>query len=145
MVPADGDVNIEYDEPILEIPADTELFGVQIHRNVPVATSSNAERATASDADPKQESEVLWGDDEGFWVDSEEESTGETDGDSDGITEEGVEYDLILKNPDILLSDAFLTDKDGKKIKKAKITVKDDSDLKSAARVLINEQGVPYI
>ena len=102
VVPAEGDVNIEYDEPILEIPADTELFGVQIHRNVPVATSSNAERATASDADPKQESEVLWGDDEGFWVDSEEENAEETDDDSDGITEEGVEYDLILKNPDIL-------------------------------------------
>ncbi len=145
VVPAEGDVNIEYDEPILEIPADTELFGVQIHRNVPVATSSNAERATASDADPKQESEVLWGDDEGFWVDSEEESTEETDDDSDGITEEGVEYDLILKNPDILLEDAFLTDKDGKKIKKAKITVKDDSDLKTAAHVVINENGVPYI
>lgn len=145
VVPADGDVNIEYDEPILEIPADTELFGVQIHRNVPVATSSNAERATASDADPKQESEVLWGDDEGFWVDSEEENTEETDDDSDGITEEGVEYDLILKNPDILLEDAFLTDKDGKKIKKAKITVKDDSDLKTAAHVVINEKGVPYI
>ena len=145
VVPAEGDVNIEYDEPILEIPADTELFGVQIHRNVPVATSSNAERATASDADPKQESEVLWGDDEGFWVDSEEENTEETDDDSDGITEEGVEYDLILKNPDILLEDAFLTDKDGKKIKKAKITVKDDSDLKTAAHVVINEKGVPYI
>lgn len=145
VVPAEGDVNIEYDEPILEIPADTELFGVQIHRNVPVATSSNAERATASDADPKQESEVLWGDDEGFWVDSEEENTEETDDDSDGITEEGVEYDLILKNPDILLADAFLTDKDGKKIKKAKITVKDDSDLKTAAHVVINEKGVPYI
>ena len=145
VVPAEGDVNIEYDEPILEIPADTELFGVQIHRNVPVATSSNAERATASDADPKQESEVLWGDDEGFWVDSEEESTEETDDDSDGITEEGVEYDLILKNPDILLEDAFLTDKDGKKIKKAKITVKDDSDLKTAAHVVINEKVVPYI
>ena len=128
VVPAEGDVNIEYDEPILEIPADTELFGVRIHRNVSVATSSNAERATASDADPKQESEVLWGDD-----------------DSDGITEEGVEYDLILKNPDILLADAFLTDKDGKKIKKAKITVKDDSDLKTAAHVVINEKGVPYI
>lgn len=145
VVPAEGDVNIEYDEPILEIPADTELFGVQIHRNVPVATSSNAERATASDADPKQESEVLWGNDEGFWVDSEEENTEETDDDSDGITEEGVEYDLILKNPDILLADAFLTDKDGKKIKKAKITVKDDSDLKTAAHVVINEKGVPYI
>ncbi len=145
VVPAEGDVNIEYDEPILEIPADTELFGVQIHRNVPVATSSNAERATASDADPKQESEVLWGDDEGFWVDSEEENAEETDDDSDGITEEGVEYDLILKNPDILLEDAFLTDKDGKKIKKAKITVKDDSDLKTAAHVVINEKGVPYI
>ena len=145
VVPAEGDVNIEYDEPILEIPADTELFGVQIHRNVPVATSSNAERATASDADPKQECEVLWGDDEGFWVDSEEENTEETDDDSDGITEEGVEYDLILKNPDILLADAFLTDKDGKKIKKAKITVKDDSDLKTAAHVVINEKGVPYI
>ena len=145
VVPAEGDVNIEYDEPILEIPADTELFGVRIHRNVPVATSSNAERATASDADPKQESEVLWGDDEGFWVDSEEENTEETDDDSDGITEEGVEYDLILKNPDILLEDAFLTDKDGKKIKKAKITVKDDSDLKTAAHVVINEKGVPYI
>lgn len=128
VVPAEGDVNIEYDEPILEIPADTELFGVRIHRNVSVATSSNAERATASDADPKQESEVLWGDD-----------------DSDGITEEGVEYDLILKNPDILLADAFLTDKDGKKIKKAKITVKDDSDLKTAAHVVINEKGAPYI
>ena len=145
VVPAGGDVNIEYDEPILEIPADTELFGVQIHRNVPVATSSNAEWATASDADPKQESEVLWGDDEGFWVDSEEETTEETDDESDGITEEGVEYDLILKNPDILLADAFLTDKDGKKIKKAKITVKDDSDLKTAAHVVINEKGVPYI
>ena len=145
VVPAEGDVNIEYDEPILEIPVDTELFGVQIHRNVPVATSSNAERATASDADPKQESEVFWGDDEGFWVDSEEENTEEPDDDSDGITEEGVEYDLILKNPDILLADAFLTDKDGKKIKKAKITVKDDSDLKTAAHVEINENGVPYI
>ena len=145
VVPAEGDVNIEYDEPILEIPADTELFGVQIHRNVPVATSSNAERATASDADPKQESEVLWGDDEGFWVDSEEENTEETDDGSDGITEEGVEYDLILKNPDILLEDVFLTDIDGKKIKKAKITVKDDSDLKTAAHVVINEKGVPYI
>ncbi len=145
VVPAEGDVNIEYDEPILEIPADTELFGVQIHRNVPVATSSNAERATASDADPKQESEVLWGDDEGFWVDSEEENTEETDDDSDGITEEGVEYDLILKNTDVLLADAFLTDKDGKKIKKAKISVKDDSDLKTAAHVVINEKGVPYI
>lgn len=145
VVPADGDVNIEYDEPVLEIPAGSELFGVQIHRNMPVATSSNAERATASDADPKQESEVLWGDDEGFWVDSEEENTEETDDDSDGITEEGVEYDLILKNPDILLADVFLTDKDGKKIKKAKITVKDDSDLKTAAHVVINEKGVPYI
>ena len=145
VVPADGDVNIEYDEPVLEIPAGSELFGVQIHRNVPVATSSNAERATASDADPKQESEVFWGDDEGFWVDSEEENTEEPDDDSDGITEEGVEYDLILKNPDILLADAFLTDKDGKKIKKAKITVKDDSDLKTAAHVEINENGVPYI
>lgn len=145
VVPAEGDVNIEYDEPILEIPADTELFGVQIHCKVPVATSSNAERATASDADPKQESEVLWGDDEGFWVDSEEETTEETDDDSDRITEEGVEYDLILKNPDILTEDAFLADKDGKKIKKAKITVKDDSDLKTAAHVVINENGVPYI
>lgn len=146
VVPAEGDVNIEYDEPVLEIPSNADLFGIQIHRNVPVATSSNAEqKATASNANPKSESEILWDNDEDFWQNSEEEDSEDFDDDADGITEDGVEYDLILKNQDILLADAFLTDKDGKKIKKAKITVKDDSDLKTAAHVKVTDNGVPYI
>lgn len=115
--------NIEYDDPHLEIPASADLYGIQIQERIPVASDSNAEpdgdHATPSNA------EAIEG--------------------SDGVTAEGVEYKLFLKNPDLILGDVAFTDADGKKVKKVKVTVKNDEELKSAVIVESNEQGAPVI
>ena len=58
---------------------------------------------------------------------------------------EGVEYKLFLKNPDLILGDVAFTDADGKKVKKVRVTVKNDEELKSAVIVESNEQGAPVI
>ena len=63
----------------------------------------------------------------------------------DGITETGIEYKLELREPELLIKDAFVADADGNKIKKAKITIKDDSGLKAAVAVGVNEKGAPAV
>ena len=115
--------NIKFDDPHLEIPSSADLYGIQIQGRIPVASDSNAEpdgdHATPSNA------EAIEG--------------------SDGVTAEGVEYKLFLKNPDLILGDVAFTDADGKKVKEVKVTVKNDEELKSAVIVESNEQGAPVI
>lgn len=154
VVASDTGSNIEFDDPRLEIPSSAELFGIQIHGEFPVATDSNATpaeedaKATNSNASKptsdKEADETL---DEGFWVnenetDTENEAFSE---DSDGATESGIEYSLVLKKPELLLEDAYFTDPDGKKQKKVEIKVKNAEELKDAVLVEEDEKGVPVI
>lgn len=154
VVASDTGSNIEFDDPRLEIPASAELFGIQIHGEFPVATDSNATpaeedaKATNSNASkPTSDKEAADTLDEGFWVNENETDTENEafSGDSDGATESGIEYTLVLKKPELLLEDAYFTDPDGKKQKKVEIKVKNAEELKDAVLVEENEKGVPVI
>ena len=154
VVASDTGSNIEFDDPRLEIPSSAELFGIQIHGEFPVATDSNATpaeedaKATNSNASkPSSDKEAADTLDEGFWVNENETDTENEafSGDSDGATENGVEYTLVLKKPELLTGDAYFTDPDGKKLKKVEIKLKDAEELKDAVLVEENEKGVPVI
>ena len=154
VVASDTGSNIEFDEPRLEIPSSAELFGIQIHGEFPIATDSNAapteEAAKASNSNASKPSSDKEADetlDEGFWVNENEADTENeaSSGDSDGATENGSEYTLVLEKPELLLEDAYFTDPDGKKQKKVEIKVKDAEELKDAVLVEENEKGVPVI
>lgn len=136
--------NIEFDDPHLEIPSGADLYGIQIQGRIPVASDSNAEPNEDGDNATPSNAEKADVSDDSFWTYAEEDSA-EAIEDSDGVTGEGVEYKLFLKNPDLILGDAFFTDADGKKVKKVKVTVKNDEELKSAVIVESNEQGAPVI
>ena len=154
VVASDTGSNIEFDDPQLQISAGAELFGIQIHSELPIATDSNATsaeedaKATNSNASkPSSDKEAADTLDEGFWVnESEDSADGESaEEDSDGTTESGIEYSLVLKNPELLLEDACFMDADGRKLKKVEIKVKDAEELKAAVLVEENEKGVPVI
>lgn len=154
VVASDTGSNIEFDDPRLEIPSSAELFGIQIHGEFLVATDSNATpaeedaKATNSNASkPSSDKEAADTLDEGFWVNENETDTENEafSGDSDGATENGVEYTLVLKKPELLTGDAYFTDPDGKKLKKVEIKLKDAEELKDAVLVEENEKGVPVI
>lgn len=154
VVASDTGSNIEFDEPRLEIPSSAELFGIQIHGEFPIATDSNAapteEAAKASNSNASKPSSDKEADetlDEGFWVNENEADTENeaSSGDSDGATENGSEYTLVLEKPELLLEDAYFTDLDGKKQKKVEIKVKNAEELKDAVLVEENEKGVPVI
>lgn len=60
-------------------------------------------------------------------------------------TDEDMEYELVMKNPEMILDDVVLADAEGNKIRNAKITIKNDEELKDAVRVETSANGVPYI
>lgn len=136
--------NIEFDDPHLEIPSSADLYGIQIQGRIPVASDSNAEPNEGGDNATPSNAEKADVSDDSFWTYAEEDSA-EAIEDSDSVIAEGVEYKLFLKKSDLILGDAFFTDADGKKVKKVKVTVKNDEELKSAVIVESNEQGAPVI
>ena len=137
--------NIEYDEANLQIPSDAKLYELIVEKDVDFskATPSNVE---TDDAIITEETDRILKatSSEAFW-DEETDDDLENEDEYDGITENGVEYSLVLKDADLILKDTFLADADGKKVKKAKISVKDDTELKDAVEVKINEKGDPEI
>ena len=84
---------------------------------------------------------------------SEEENAAEEIPETDVIqdedmiqdTDEDMEYELVMKNPEMILDDVVLADAEGNKIRNAKITIKNDEELKDAVRVEVSANGVPYI
>lgn len=130
VVSALDQANIEYDAAHLEIPEDAELYSLKKK----TASDSNAERNdeqnTATDSDAQTEITELAASGE----DSE-----------DGILIDGIEYELVLKKPELILDDVFFTNADGKKQARVKVTVKDDSDLKTAVRMEQDENNLPKI
>ena len=84
---------------------------------------------------------------------SEEENAAEEIPETDVIqdedmiqdTDEDMEYELVMKNPEMILDDVVLADAEGNKIRNAKITIKNDEELKDAVRVETSANGVPYI
>jgi len=136
--------NIEYDAPLLQIPADADLYELVINKEMQVATPSQAEKKATPDRPEKKEMEQLATDMQLEREPDREENDG-VEVEFDGMTEEGVEYNLVLKNPGLILEDAVLADETGKKIKKAKVSISNDSDLKTAVEVIDGLDGVPMI
>ena len=157
--------NIQFDEPVLQIESNADLYEVRVKGDLPVATPDRAEKknGTEETATPSQivesdTAEATVAEKENLATDAQlewdqngiEDQKDEADSDSaelefDGMTENGTEYTLNLKNPDLILGDTVLTDKNGKTIKKAKVTIKDDTDLKTAVEVTEDENGRPVI
>ena len=97
--------NIEYEETNLQIPSDAKLYELIVEKDVDFskATPSNME---IDDAIITEETDrVLKAtSSEAFW---DEETDGDLENEDgyDGITENGVEYSLLLKGTDLILKD----------------------------------------
>lgn len=67
-------------------------------------------------------------------------STAMEDGEKKGFQVDE-SYELVLKNQSLILGDAFVTDKEGKRIKGVTVNIKDDSGLKIGAAMREPEEG----